>query len=773
MPYEVKLKDGEFCVFKEGSTEPMKCYPTEDEAKDYMAALYANVSDAKMGARNSAKDKERIQTIKDAAKTINETADELQPEEAIEASVKSSMSIPLTQFHIKASTEIKASGDMELDVLLVPFGGPENGKDTDGQYFDETTDTQHNIYKTIPAYYYHGYDPNGNPQGNPEVIGMMHYDHTDAKGHWYRAILDKASALAKRIWEAAKNGLARASSGSIPHIIRDKPNGHIDKWPVVEGSLIDEGDKRHPANAYAVALPVMKARYEALKLAIPSDLDDNGEQSTEAAKALVETDKTKLSRSIKMADEEVKDVQKLVADAFAAKEAEDATKAAKAAELQAEIDKAVKAATDKLEKEFAEQNRIPGGMPYVKKYGDTNQFDNLDAADLATMVGVLKAAKKPVSESALKALTFKLDEDKTEVGNQGRKAMKAVGLKAGEIDYSTSSGYGDQWVDVAYSSSLWNSIRQETFVADLIPSVEFPRGVESMILHLEGTDPVWYNVSENTTNGSTVGAPAPTVTSSRLGTPSNVTMTLGKLGARVNYTGELEESSMIPFANQLRTQLATSGAEYFESAIIDGDTETTDSTNINNIGGAEVTGGHYLIFNGFRKSALVTNLANHRHGGALTVEDYIETLKLMGAAGKNALDKTKTGFIIDANTYWKTMGLPEVLTRDVFSSPVIENGDLKGLWGRKLNVSGSMHFMSDDRKADANGKVNTTDTTQNLYGAILAVRYDQWKLGWMRHMKMTSTYFANSDTNEIVALMRVGLIQRDTEASAMTVGLSV
>ncbi|MDD5006725.1 MAG: hypothetical protein PHS33_09530, partial [Candidatus Omnitrophica bacterium] len=150
MPYEVKLKDGEFCVFKEGSTEPMKCYPTEPEAKEYMAALYANVSDAKMGARNSAKDKERIQTIKDAAKTINETADELQPEEN-EASVKSSMSIPLTQFHIKASTEIKASGDMELDVLLVPFGGPENGKDTDGQYFDETTDTQHNIYKTIPA----------------------------------------------------------------------------------------------------------------------------------------------------------------------------------------------------------------------------------------------------------------------------------------------------------------------------------------------------------------------------------------------------------------------------------------------------------------------------------------------------------------------------------------------------------------------------------------------------------------------------------------------
>jgi len=718
------------------------------------------MDDLKMGARNNGYDKERIKEIRSSAKRIHELTNEMEPDED-DKTTKSTMTMSLTEYKITASTVIKALADMELDVLLVPFGGPDNGKDTDGQYFDAKTVTQHEIYKTIPAYYYHGFTPEGKPQGDPEPIGMMTYDHTDEKGHWYRAILDKTSELAKRIWDAAKRGLARASSGSIPHIIRDQPGGHIDKWPVVEGSLIDEGDKRHPANAYAVALPVMKAHYEKLGLEIP-DVDKLPEANEAADNLTIQT------RSNKMENEEV---QKMIDAALAAKEADTQAKAAKAAEIQAEVDKAVKAKEEELTKQFAAEKRLPGGV-YVKKFSDTDRYDNLDAADTAVLIGVLKSAKKDVSEGALKALSLKLEEDQSSVGAEGRKAMKAAGIKAGEIDYSTSSGYGDEWVGAAYSTSLWESIRIQANVMSKIPSVEVPQGYESITLPLESTDPIWYNISENTTNGSTVGAPAPTITSSRVAT-GNASLTLAKMGARVVWTGEMEESSLIPFANQVRQQLATSGAEYLDSAIIDGDTETTDSTNINNIGGAEVTGGHYLAFNGFRKSCLVTTTANSRAGGALTVEDFLETMKLMGSAGINGLDTSKCAFIVDPNTYYKALALPEVLTRDVFASPTLEGGKLTGLWGYPLMVSGSMHFMSSARKANSAGKVNTTDTTANLYGAILAVRWDQWKLGWRRRITMETTRFANSDSNEIVAMLRVGLKQRDTEASAITYGVTV
>jgi hypothetical protein len=680
--------------------------------------------------------------------------------------VKGNLFVDIPVFNIRAETLVKAAGDYELEVLLVPFGGPDNGKDTDGQYFSDKTIIQNEIYKTVPAYYYHGYDPNGKPQGDPEVIGLMHYDHTDAKGHWYRAVLDKTNEYAKRIWQAAKDGLARASSGTIGHIARAARDGFIRLWPVVEGSLIDEGNNRHPANAYAVALPVLKARQP--NLLIPGE-----DEPTEAGDTALTDNATIETKTNKENEMEKDEVLKMVADELAKSEATKAEAAKKAAEIQAEIDKAVKAKEEELEKKFAESNRLPSDRaPYAKKFGDTDKFDGLDAADTATLIGVLKASNKPVSEGALKALSLKLEEDKSEVGDKGRRAMKAAGIKAGEIDYSTSSGYGDQWVGVAYSSAIWNAIRVGSFVANKIPSIEFPQGVESMTLPLESTDPVWYSVAENTTNGSTVGAPAPTITSSRLAT-SSASLTLGKLGARVFYSGELEESSMIPFAAQLRQQLGVSGAEYLESAIIDGDTETTDSTNINNIGGAEVTGGHYLIFDGFRKSCLVTTTANSRAGGALTVDDFLETLKLMGGAGINALDISKTSFIIDPNVNWKALALPEVKTRDVYSGATIESGKLRNIWGYDVNVSGAMHFMSSVRKANSVGKVNTTTATDNLYGAILAVRWDQWKLGWMRHMKLETTRYAASDSTEIVAMMRVGLKQRDTEAAAITYGVVV
>ncbi len=668
---------------------------------------------------------------------------------------------------------VKDGGEWALDVLAVPYGGDRDGKDSDGQFFSPKTNLHMDKFKKPMIMYYHGYNEDGTPQGEPVEIGEALSYQQKQDGVWWRVALDKASELAKRVWDAARDGIAKASSGSVAHLVRyDKQTGEILNWPLVEISLFDAIGKRQPANQYAVVTPAKcdKELSEAINR-VEAELETDAIGEQQRADVMLTEAGTKSNGELEMEKDEL---IKLLEERDALK----ASKEKEAAEAKAAEDARISAAVEAALKARAEDvkaNRLPykdGEAPVQAKYPELWKYDNLDAADMDVMISTLKAANKPVSAAALNALSFKLDSDKSSAGEVGRKAMKQAGIKAGEIDYSTSSGYGDQWVGVAYPNSIWESIRVNSFVVNKLPQVEFPKGVESMTLPLESTDPVWYNVAENTTNGSTVGAPAPTITSSRLGT-ANASLTLGKLGARVFYTGELEESSMIPFAAQLRQQLTVSGQEYLESAIIDGDTETTDSTNINNIGGAEVTGGHYLIFDGFRKSCLVTNTANSRAGGALTIDDFLETLKLMGGAGINALDNTKVSFIIDPNTNWKAIALPEVLTRDVFSGATIENGKLARIFGYNVDVSGAMHFMSSVRKADSSGKVNTTTAANNLYGAILAVRWDQWKLGWMRHMKLETTRFAASDSTEIVAMMRVGLKQRDTEASAITYGVIV
>ena len=184
-----------------------------------------------------------------------------------------------------------------------------------------------------------------------------------------------------------------------------------------------------------------------------------------------------------------------------------------------------------------------------------------------------------------------------------------------------------------------------------------------------------------------------------------------------------------------------------------------------------------MLFNGFRKLALVTNTANSRSGGAITVEDYLETVKLLGLAGKNAVDKSKVGFIVDLHTQWKSLELSEVKTKDSFSSPTIENGSLTSLWGYPIFTSANFHRSNQDAtyglKANSDGKVDLDTASNNTKGAILAVRWDQWRMGFKRNMTIETTRVPSADATEIVALMRVGMVNRDTQASAISYNLTV
>lgn len=658
----------------------------------------------------------------------------------------------------------RAENSIKIGGYLVRFGSNKEPDVSDTHdYFTAETDfgLGRGEKKKVPVYFNHTL-PIQSKDGRTIIIDAQVGDaeiSIDNVGVLAEAILYNRKRYEQEIARNYKN--LSWSSGVPGHLITREPNkdgtNRVARWIIAEASVTPTPAEYRAENRL-VSIKSLLEQPEAQHSAAETNLKGN-----------------------KMSDEKEKvgltpeEVQKQIDAALAARDAKEQEAAKAAADFEAAVKAKVDEKVAAMKAELAKGRRLPdfdGIAPHQSKYAETRPYDGLDAGDTAVLIGALKSAHKPVSNAAYNALSLKLEEDKTAVGEEGRNAMKAVGIKTGEIDYSTSAGYGDEWVGIAYSGALWESIRVNTFVLGKLPQIEVPQGYESIYLPLESTDPIWYNVAENTTNGTTVGSPAPTITSSRIAT-GRALLTLSKLGARVTWSGEMEESSLIPFAAQVRNQLAVSGAEYLESAIIDGDTETGSGANINNNGGAIVTGGHYLAFDGFRKSCLVTTTANSRSGGALSVEDFLETVKLMGGAGINALDTTKVSFIIDPNVNWKFISLPEFLTRDVSGNPTLEGGKLSQIWGYGVNVSGSMHFMSSVRKCDSAGYVDTTTPTNNLYGAILAVRWDQWKLGWRRRMTMETTRFANSDTNEIVAMLRVGLKQRDIEASAISYAVVV
>lgn len=480
------------------------------------------------------------------------------------------------------------------------------------------------------------------------------------------------------------------------------------------------------------------------------------------------------------------------------------------AETKRQVEEGVKAA-------LARQRRIPGagdGTPYQTQFSDTKKYDHLDTVALSLLIDLQKGfASKNVkyvdgsvitpTAAALKMMALRVPEfdpkpyDSEKAGEARlsaeyvQNALKAAlglapdekltkdmvsdGIKGDNAAYKAATdpmytggaGIGSDWVGTAYSTELWRKVRAENRVVSKIPSEVIPDGYSNKTWPLEGADMTWYKVSEATASDATLKVPAATVTASQIGT-ANKNIPLTKLGARGLYTQELDEDSLIRFAAQLRTQLETSGSEMLESAVIDGDVETSANKNINHIAGTPVSTDYYLVWDGFRKLPLITTTANSLSAaGSLAIDDFLSILQLMGTAGIAGADPSKVNFIMDGNTYYALAKLPEVKTRDVNSAATVENGLVTKIWNVGVIPSWQMHKLSADLKTNTAGKVDQTTTTNNTRGATVAVRWDQWKLAYKRRMTLEVTRIANADSWEIVALTRLGFGYRDGEASAI------
>ena len=771
MPYMIAKNDkGEFCVYKHDENhqpvgDTFGCHPTEEEALAQMRAIYVNEHPGKAEM----------------------------PADA------------------RPGPSVKAVGDWELDVLGLPFGSPAQ-KDAQGEYFAPDTQFHEDKFPLPPAVYYHGWGPDGKPAGDPAFIGKTVSREVRSDGVWYRVVLDKSSELARRVWDAAKRGIARASSGAVAHLVRTDPDGHIRHWPVAELSIFDAEGGRQPANSYAVALPVLKATYQAAGMTLPEGIEAEPEPSVTGAQAKAAAaaagpvssidgakpagnPKEQKAKEFTMDEEAKKTIQEAVAAALKAQREADEAAAKAKAEEEKKVKDAIEAAIKAHDEELAvKSRRLPLGAPYVTRFND-QRYDNLDVADMATLVSILtgpvngvKATRLNDPELAYKSLALKAAEAEKKGNNAAHEGLKALGLKADEIERSTLTSYGDEWAGVLYGTALWDKIRATNDLIGKLPQKEVPQGYESIPIPIEGSDPLFYKVAQAASLPTTeaTGRPNATVTSSRVGTPTPVSLTVGKVGARVLFTGEMDEDSIVPWVPQLRAQMERAANEQFEYIILDGDTTATASTNINDIAGTPAATDAFLVLDGLRKLALVTNTANSVSIGTLTPEAFLSILKLMGVAGKNAaVNMQNTEFWIGPQVHWKALQMPEVKTADVAGNigATIEKGVLTTIFGHKINVTFNMcragellgTVTTDAYKLLSNsaGKVDQDTQANNIYGTILAVRYDQWLMGWKRRMTVETERFADADVSQIVVQARMGLVYRDTEAAAVGYGVIV
>ena len=249
---------------------------------------------------------------------------------------------------------MKADGDyMDTGwrVLGVPFGGPIDGRDLDGEAFTPETDIWLKEGDKVNLTYYHGFDPDtiGKKQANPALIGRATYVGADERGHWFEPVLDSEEPLAQRLMKADITEL-RASSGAINHLVRKDAGGLISVWPVGELALFDINEWRRPANDFAV----IEAKTEVIAEAIP----EAEESAVDAVEESVEAE-SKSNSIIPM--EEKMDEEKIVEEV-------------KAEEPKVDI----KAELESMKKSLLEELKAaPGevkGVPTVKAAKESPSF---------------------------------------------------------------------------------------------------------------------------------------------------------------------------------------------------------------------------------------------------------------------------------------------------------------------------------------------------------------------------------------------------------------
>ena len=250
---------------------------------------------------------------------------------------------------------MKADGDyVETGwrVLGVPFGGPIDGRDLDGEAFTPETDIWLKIGDKVNLTYYHGFDPDtiGKKQKIPALIGRATYIGADERGHWFEPVLDSEEPLAQRLMKADITEL-RASSGAINHLVRKDAGGLISVWPVGELALFDINEWRLPANDFAV----IEAKTEKIAEAIP----EAEESAVDAVEESVEAD-TK-SISIIPMEENIMDEEKIVEEVKAEEPKVD---------IKSELESLKKSIIDELKAAPGEVK----GVPTVKNAKESPSF---------------------------------------------------------------------------------------------------------------------------------------------------------------------------------------------------------------------------------------------------------------------------------------------------------------------------------------------------------------------------------------------------------------
>ena len=410
--------------------------------------------------------------------------------------------------------------------------------DLQGEYFSADTDFALDWYEKRPVLYQHGLD--GTLKA--ALVGEIDTLRADEVGIWAEAQLDMRHRYVQAVHRLVAKGVLAWSSGSLPHLVERGADGHIKRWPLVEGSLTPT-----PAEPRYTDVQTVQSAYKALGLDAhrldpepPRRDEPVTRPTTTQANHTGETD-------IMQHNPNAQPLKRLP-----------------------------------LNPAEAEQP----GLPRVEV---GSRYDNLSAEDLLHGYMLLRNTRsfRGVSEQYANALAHKV----------GRARLSA--RKADDLSYSTQVGFGDEWVPDLWSTQIWEKARQDNVVLPLFQSVEMPSN--PFELPAEGADPTVYFVGETTDEEQLTLGVGSVIPDSRMSS-KKIRLEAKKLALRVGFSAELVEDAIVPVLSIYRQQAVRAIADSIDHVLLNGDIDSVG--NINLFGGTPAANARYRAFDGLRKASL-------------------------------------------------------------------------------------------------------------------------------------------------------------------------
>ena len=591
--------------------------------------------------------------------------------------------------------------DGRIGGYLVVWGDPTQ-PDLQGEFFTPDTDLGLDWYPRRPVLYHHGLDGTL----GPALIGQIEVMQPDAVGVWVEAQLDLRRRWARTVLDLVREGALGWSSGSLPHLVEIEADGHIRRWPIVEGSLTPT--PAEPRFTDAVAL---KAAYEALGLPLARLALDghstvgHSNDSEETAKAMIPNDPEQQTGAIK---------------------------------------------------------RLPAaqnvGSPTVEV---RSKYAALDAVDMAFMHTWLSRTGQWSPSLAFMRELISKTYRAVERGDLDTGAVRALPIKADELMHTGLSGYGSEWVPDIWSSELWRKARAENVILPLFRVVEMPSN--PFELPISGTDPTVYYVPETQDEDDlTLGASNP-LPDSQIGS-GKVTLTAKKLALRVGFSAELVEDAALPLIPLYREQALRVMADAIDHVLLNGDTTTAATGNINSDDAAPEATAKYLAFDGLRKLPLVTTPAQALNANGVPTVALLRTARFLMPA-RYSLRPKDCAWIVDGSTYAKLLSDTNLATVDKFGPhATVLTGEIAKVDGVPVLVSAEMPLTQ------ADGKANTTGNTK---GQAVCVYRPGWVVGYRRRVAATMDYLPYYDAYQMVATVRLAFAPFDSPVASMLYNITV